>query len=289
MCLIWGVTWIALKFGIEEMPPLFFAAARFTVAGLVLSTILAAQGKLARPARADLPRLLACSLLMITGCYALLFWGMQFVASGLGGVIEMSLTPVALLGFALLLRDEQFRLARALAILLGVVGILVLFLPSLMKADGANSPIGIAAVSAAAAVYAWGAVLSRPLMARYTPTWLAAVTMIVGGLILLAIALAAEPDAPYYLTNPWPLPAFGGWLFLVIFGSLIGYTIYMHLLRVWGSSRSGSFAFLSSVVAVAAGYIVFDEPITPTSLAGMAILLVAAWLAMRPLKATPSE
>jgi drug/metabolite transporter (DMT)-like permease len=138
------------------------------------------------------------------------------------------------------------------------------------------------AVSSAAVVYGLGAVLSRPLNARYSSVWLAACTMVLGGSFLLIMSLAVEPDAVEVLRTIWPGRAIAAWLFLVLFGSLLGYTIYLHLLRVWGSSRSGSYAFISSVVAVIAGHIVFGEAITSSSMLGMIILMAAAWLAIRP-------
>ncbi|QAY79911.1 EamA family transporter [Sphingosinicella sp. BN140058] len=287
LCAIWGTTWIAMKFGIETVPPLLFAGTRFLAAGLVLAAGLAMRRSLALPALADVPRLLAVSLLVMTTCYGLLFWGVQYVSSGLAAVLEMSLTPVALLAFALLLGDERFSRRRAAAIALGVAGIVILFAPA-ATTEG-SSLAGLAAVSGAAIVYGWGAVLSRPLMARYSSLWLACVTMVIGGALLLGVALLVEPRAPAMLRTAWPAPAIGGWLFLVLFGSLLGYTIYLHLLRVWGSSRSGSYAFVSSVVAVAAGHLVFAEAVTRTQVAGMAVLLAAAWFAIRPDLARPER
>ncbi|PSJ39042.1 DMT family transporter [Allosphingosinicella deserti] len=280
LCAIWGTTWIAMKFGIETVPPLLFAGTRFLAAGLVLAALLALRRSLVVPAIADIPRLLAVSLLVMTTCYGLLFWGVQYVSSGLAAVLEMSLTPVALLAFALMLGDERFSRRRAAAIVLGVAGIVILFAPA-ATTEG-SSLAGLAAVSGAALVYGWGAVLSRPLMARYSSLWLACVTMVTGGALLLGISLLVEPRAPAMLQTAWPAPAIGGWLFLVLFGSLLGYTIYLHLLRVWGSSRSGSYAFVSSVVAVAAGHLVFGEDVSRTQVAGMAVLLAAAWFAIRP-------
>lgn len=286
LCLIWGLTWIAAKAGVAAVPPLLFGATRFVVAGLVLTGVLALRRSPILPARRDLPRLLAVALLIMTACYGLLFWGLQHISSGLAAVLEMSLTPVALLAFALLLGDEQFSLTRAGSIALGVVGIVVLFAPE-ARISGGLGIAGMAAVSGAAIVYGWGAVLSRPLMDRYSSTWLAAFTMVVGGGLLLIGSLLFEPRATAMLYAPWGAAALAGWWFLVLFGSLLGYTIYLHLLRVWGSSRSGTYAFVSSVVAVLAGHLVFDEPITASGMAGMAILLAAAWLAIRPEPAAP--
>ena len=281
LCLIWGTTWIAIKAGVDSAPPLLFAGTRFTVAGAVLAGVHAWKAGGALPARRDLARLLASSLLMITACYALLFWGVQFISSGLAGVLEMTLTPISLLFFALLLGDERFDIVRAGSIALGAVGIVILMLPSATEASNPNALVGCASVSAAAVAYGLGAVMSRTFQQRYSSLYLSAFMMVTGGGLLTAIALIFEPNARGLLAA-WPRQAVAGWLYLVIFGSLIGYPIYMHLLRVWGSSRSGSYAFVSSVVAVFAGMAVYGEELSVLSMAAMAVLLFAAWLAMRP-------
>lgn len=130
LCAIWGTTWIGIKAGIATVPPLMFAGTRFTTAGAVLWLAArrgAGGGRIARP---DLARTVVASLLMITLCYGALFWGMQHVDSGTAAVLEMSLTPIALMGFALLLGEERFDRRRIGAIALGVLGLLVLFGPT---------------------------------------------------------------------------------------------------------------------------------------------------------------
>ncbi len=283
MCLIWGLTWIAVKAGVAAVPPLIFAASRFTAAGLLLFGFLWVRGWPCRIARADWARMIAASLLMVALCYGLLFWGMLFVNSGTAAMLELSFTPVALLAFALALRHETFNVTRALAILLGVFGVAVLFGARSAGApgSGAMEPWGAAAVVVAAVVYGAGSVLSKPLLRAYSPALVAATTMLIGGLVLLACALILEPGSWDALKGRWGLAPWLGWLFLVVFGSLAGYTAYMHVLREWGASRAGSFAFVSPVIAVVAGYMVFGERISSVEAAGMAVMLLAAWLALR--------
>lgn len=282
LCLIWGTTWIAIKAGVEGVPPLLFAGTRFAVAGLVLAGLHLLMGGSLAIRRSDLARFGLAASLMVALCYGLLFWGTQFISSGLAGVLEMSLTPIALLFFAVLLGDERFDPARAASIVLGVLGILVLFMPALGGSMHARGLIGSVAVSAAAAAYGLGAVLSRPLGRTYSSLALSASMMVAGGVSLVMAALLFEPGARVMLGAAWPGAAVAGWLYLVLFGSLLGYPIYMHLLKVWGASRSGGYAFGSSVVAVLAGRIVFGEELDGRSLVAMTILLCAAWLAMRP-------
>jgi len=285
LCLIWGTTWIGIKAGVAAVPPLMFAGTRFTAAGAVLWLAACFGQAGGRIARRDWGRTAAASLLMITLCYGPLFWGMQHVDSGTAAVLEMSLTPIALMGFALLLGEERFDRRRAAAIALGTVGLAILFGPTAWSAWSASGGgwltlAGAAAVSSAALTYGWGSVVARPLLRAYPATLIAGVTTLVGGLALIAWSLAFEPGAATALTGRWGWAAWSGWLFLVLFGSLIGYTIFMRLLRDIGPTRSGAYAFVSPVIAVVLGIIAFGETVGLSDLAGMAVMLVAARLAM---------
>src|SRR4051812_13404081 len=95
MCLIWGLTWLAMKAGIAAVPPVVFAGTRF--AGGALIAFCYARGVPLPTARASLLRLAAVTLLMVVGTYGLLFWGMLFVRSGLSAVLDLAIVPMALL------------------------------------------------------------------------------------------------------------------------------------------------------------------------------------------------
>jgi len=287
LCIIWGSTWIGTKAGIEIVPPLVFAGTRFTAAGALLLLYALAKGETARCQINDGLRLGAVSLLMITLCYGPLFWGMQYIETGTAAVLEMSLTPIALLCFALMLREELIDVRRILAIALGVAGLVALFWPE-TPAGAAPRPeafqgaslLGGLAVASAAFTYGYGSVLARPLLRAYPALLLAGITTFIGGLGLLVIALIFEPGALSALSGNWGQIAWLSWFFLVIFGSLIGYTTYLRLLRDVGASRAGSYAFVSPVIAVALGAAFFAEKVTLLDVVGMTVMLSGAYLAM---------
>lgn len=282
LCVIWGMTWVATKEGISVVPPVLFAAYRFVAAGLCLYGFLILRRAPLAFHRRDWGRLLVVTLLMVAACYALLFWGMTFVNSGTAALLDLSLTPVALLAFAILHGEERFNRSRALAIGLGVIGLAVLFGPKAMAgARHAAELIGATAIVISAAAYAWGSVLVRPLLRAYPPTLMAASTTLIGGVILLIGSLALEPGARAAAGGDWGLRAWLGWAFMVLAGSLAGYTIFMRLLRTWGPSRAGAFAFVSPAVAVPLGMVWYGERLGPTDLIGMAVMLTAAFLAVR--------
>ena len=256
MCLIWGATWVATKEGISAVPPVLFAGYRFIAAVLCLYGLLLLRHTPLAFRRCDWPRLMAVTLLMVSACYSLLFWGMTFVNSGTAALIDLSLTPVALLIFAIAHGEERFNPQRALAIGLGVLGLAVLFAPKAMAgARHEGELIGGAAIIVSAFMYAWGSVLARPLLRAYPPTLMAAATTLIGGVVLLIGSLVLEPGARAAADGNWGVRAWLGWAFMVLGGSLAGYTIFMRLLKAWGPSRAGAYAFVSPAVAVPHGMV----------------------------------
>jgi len=123
-------------------------------------------------------------------------------------------------------------------------------------------------------------VLARPVLRTYPALFVAGLTTLVGGVALVAAALAFELGAVSALSGNWGTTAWTSWLFLVIFGSLIGYTTYMRLLRDIGASRAGSYAFVSPVIAVALGALFFSEQVTVLDVIGIIVMLSGAYLAM---------
>ena len=286
LCLIWGSTWVAIKVGINAVPPMFFAGSRFTVAGLLLLLMGAFRREPLGFTGGQLPRLVIISLLMISLCYGPLFWGMQYVNSGTAAVLELSLTPIALMCFALLLGEERWQPSRAWAIALGITGLSLLYGPeALSQATGEATATqrlwGIIAIATAAFTYGLGSVLAKPLLREHPPFMIAGGTTAIGGLFLLCYSFLFEDGASNAIYGGWGVGPWLGWGFLVVFGSLIGYTIFMRLLRDIGPSKAGSYAFVSPIVAVLLGALWFGEQASLLDLAAMSLMMMAAYLALR--------
>jgi drug/metabolite transporter (DMT)-like permease len=285
ICLIWGATWIALKFGIATVPPLIFAGTRFIVAGTALIGYLVWRHERLTVDRVDVPRLALATLTLVVGTYALLFWGTLYVSSGLSAVLNLATMPIALLSIGLVAGEETVSLRKGAAVLCGTVGLVILFAPRIAGSSTMGSPLellGATAVAGSAIAYALGSVLARPLLRRYSTALMSALTIFFGGLVLATVALAFEPGAVAALKGDWGATAWLGWLFLVLFGSLCAYTMYMRLLRDWGPARVGTYAFVSPIVAVLLGAAVFHERVSAVEGLGMAAMLVGAWLSLAP-------
>ena len=282
---IWGTTWIALKIGVTAVPPILYAGTRFVTAGAALLVLLRLQGGAMRIARADIGRFAAVTLLMIVAAYALLFWGATFVSTGLAAILDLAFMPTSLLVIGALLGEDRFTPWRAVGVAIGVVGLVMLFGPKAFAgvgAGGAMEVFGGGAIVVSALIYALGSVLARPLLRRYSPMLVSGVTTFAGGAVLLGGALWLEPGARAAMAGRWGLPAWLGWGFLVLFGSLVAYTAFLVLVREWGAARAGAYAFVSPIIAVALGVAVFGETVSVMDACGMAVMLAGAWLTLRP-------
>src|SRR5256885_1682728 len=124
MSLIWGATWIATKAGLAAVPPFFFGAARYVLVSAVLVFVVR---DMAAVFRGRALRLITTGMLVVVATYAFIYWGMQYVASGVSGLVNMSMNPVCLFGLAILLRQERPTWRHALALVFGIGGLVLLF------------------------------------------------------------------------------------------------------------------------------------------------------------------
>ena len=287
MSLIWGATWIATKAGLAAMPPFFFGAARYV---LVSAVLLFVVRDLRVVFRGRALRLIITGMLVVVATYAFIYWGMQYVASGVSGVVNMSMNPVCLFGLAILLGQERPTWRHALALVFGIAGLGLLFSGKATMTGDTMELWGAAALVAGSLAYCLGSVFSRPLLDQITPLQLTAAQGLVGAIGLTALSLVVEPvsGATFVaLLTPAPL---AGLLFLVVCGTFIAYIIFLRLMRDWGASRAGLYSFVSPVVALILGAVVYGEPLTWREIAGAAIMLLAAWIAIsnRPPEPPPA-
>jgi drug/metabolite transporter (DMT)-like permease len=287
LCFVWGTTWLAMKVGIATVPPGLFAGVRWSVAGLVLLGIRRARGEIVRPPPRLVVRLVIVSVLMITLNQVIQLYGLKYITAGLAAVISSALTPIALLGFSVASGQEGLSRRQIFAIALGVIGVMVLFGPAALAGTLDGWEIGGAiAVITGCLCYSYGSVMARPMMRTLAPVQMAGLTDLIGGGILLASSLIFEPGAWDALAFDWGWKAWVAWLYLLVPGALISTTMYFLLVRDWGASKTGTYAFISPVIAVIVGCTWFDEKLDWGDLVGMVLMLGAAGLALRSASST---
>ena len=283
ICFVWGTTWLAMKIGIATVAPGVFAGLRWTIAGALILGFRWCRGQRVMPPPRLIPRLVFVSVVLITLNQIIQLYGLKYITAGLGAVISSALTPIALLVFSVAAGQERFSSRQLGAIGVGIVGVLTLFGPAAIAGTlDVWEMIGAALVTIGVLCYTAGSVMTRPIMRTLEPVQLAGLTDLIGGLVLLFSSLAIEPGARESMGLQWGWPAFLAWLYLLVPGALMSTTMYFLLVRDWGASRPGTYAFISPVIAVVIGCSFFNEKLDWGDAVGMTLMLGAAGLAMRP-------
>lgn len=282
LCVVWGSTWIAMKSGTAAVPPGLFSGLRWITAGIVLLAIVRFREGALRLPWGMANRVVLVALLLITSNQFFMLYALRYVGSGLGAVINCALTPLSLLGFAVAMRQERINRRIVAAMALGVLGIFMLFGPAALagRLDGLVL-LGAVGIICGTLTYSAGSVLARPLLGTVSPLLLAGVIDVVGGVFLLVFSLAFEPGSIAALDLRWGWGPWGAWLFLVGPAAIGASTIFLVLVRDWGATKAGSFAFVSPIIAVLLGLFISGEALHPIDAVGMVLMLGGAWVALR--------
>jgi drug/metabolite transporter (DMT)-like permease len=275
---IWGSTYLALRIAVAEIPPFFLMGTRFITAGVLLFVFLKLRGA-AWPTRTQWLHSLIVGGLMLGGGMGLVAFAEQWVSSSLAAAL-VATAPLWVAIFSSLGGQWPSRLEWA-GIVVGFAGVVLLNLEGEMRAN----PLGALAMLLSPIFWATGSVLSRKL--NLPPGAMGTATeMLTGGPVLMLMsALSREQPAPV------SGGAFGAWLYLVTFGSLIAFSAYMSLIRTVRPALAISYAYVNPVVALALGMALLDERITPVGLVGIAVILVGVIFitAIRPPREKESQ
>jgi drug/metabolite transporter (DMT)-like permease len=271
--LVWGSTYLAIRYAIEGFPPLLSGGLRFAAAAVLMLGYLAVR----RPAvlRATRPQLATATvsgILLLAGGNGLVTVAEQRVDSGLAALL-IACVPLWIVILRLLLRDRPGP-ATALGVLIGLAGVALIFLPG---GSGGTDP-GYAALTVLAALsWAVGSLLVtlRPVPAD--PLTLTTVQMAAGSLVLL-VAAAARGELARFAPGDAPGSAWFALCYLVVFGSLVAFTAYVWLLGNAPVSIVATYAYVNPAVAVLLGALVAGERLTGSALAGGLVILAAVAL-----------
>lgn len=274
-CVLWGSTWLAVEVGLRDLPPLLFAGARMTLAGLLLAPLALRRGA-PRLGRREWGFAAWVALLQMALPYGLNFAAQQWTPSGLSAVFFATFPIWIAILAAALLPGEPLTPARILAALLGVAGIAVLELPRLggLALTGGVA-LGGALIVLAAAVSALANVLIRRSGQALPPLSLSFAQAMVAGPVLLAASALLERGRPAALT----LRAAGAVAYLAVFGTCITYLGLYWLLSRVSITAIGAIPLFDTAIAVLLGAAVLGEQLSWHVAAGAALVLLAGALA----------
>lgn len=274
---IWGTTWAAIRVGLEDLPPFTGACLRFAVASLVL---LAAGRVLRVPlgaTRVERRLWLSNTLFNFLGAYGVVYWAEQYIPSGLAAVLFATFPLFVALLAHFFLPGERLTAAGAVGVLTGFGGVALLFSEDLAGLGGPRAIWAAALMVVSPLAAAVGQILIKRWGEGVHPISLTAVPMGLAAVVLGAVAWLVERGRPVALTPA----AVGSVLYLALVGSALAFSLYFWLLAGMRASRVALIAFLTPVVAVLVGVVLFGEPVTWRVAAGTAAVTGGVLLAVR--------
>jgi drug/metabolite transporter (DMT)-like permease len=274
--LIWGSTWLAIKLGLEAMPPFLSAGMRFAIAAGILAALSWGRGiPLPRGGRTH-AGLLALGFLNFVVNYGAVYWGEQYVSSGLTAVLFATYPLFVLLIAHATIGSERITPRKAVGVLLGFAGVFVIFRSDLALADP-RAALAAAVILVSPVASALTSVGIKKWGHDLHPYTLTALPMAYGAVALTAIGLTFE-DAR---AIEWTLAAVGSLAFLSLFGSVIAFVLYYRLLKVVSVSLLALVSYAFPIVAVVLGWLVLGERLAGSTLLGAAAVLagiaIATW------------
>jgi drug/metabolite transporter (DMT)-like permease len=277
LCLIWGSTWLFIKLGLADLPPVSFAGIRFVVAAAVLWGIVAIR-------RTPLPKgFRAWGFLALTGSlvfsvnYGLLFWGEERTSSGLAAVLQATIPAFGLVVAHLLLPNDRMTLPKVLGVGLGIAGVAVIFSDRTTLA-GPDALRGAIAIVVGALAAATSNVLVKARGNAFDPVVLAAVQMSFGLLPLVVVGRVLEGSP---LAFHWTPRAVVSLLYLAVVGSVVAFLVFYWLLRRMDVTKVLLVSLVTPVLAVALGAVTLHERLGAPAFVGTAMILAGVFLGAR--------
>jgi drug/metabolite transporter (DMT)-like permease len=285
VCIVWGSTYLAIRIGVQELPPLLFAGVRFLIAGALLAGLVRLTGGRLPARRRDWGVLAVVGLFLLLGGNAVVVWAEQFVESGPASVFVAAVPLWAAFFDAMIPGGSTvFTWRVGLGLALGFFGSALLagISPNDLLGADLKGPI---ALTLASASWALGSVYSKRRPTESSPYAASAVQMLVGGAAITLLGLLGGEAADWHTTSR----GLGALAYLVVFGSIVGFTAYAYALRHASATVVGTYAYVNPVVAVLLGWLVLGEAVTSRTIAAMVLILGAVLMIQLAPKRGPRD
>jgi drug/metabolite transporter (DMT)-like permease len=276
---VWGSTYLAIAVAIDTLPPFLMAAARFSLAGVILLGWMRWRNPeaLQRPSVRELRDSAIVGALLLGGGMGLVAWGELTIPSGITAVV-VALMPVWVAIFGRALFGERLPRIAAIGIVVGFVGVAILVGPTAIGTPGALDAAGVLAILTSPIAWSLGSLYashrarlpSHPLVAT-------GVQMLAGSVVLLTLAIATGEPATFE-PGAISVPSIAAFLYLTIIGSVLAFTTFGWMIRVAPLPLVATYAYVNPVIAVILGAIILAEPIEPRTLIAGAIIVGAVAL-----------
>ncbi len=274
LCLIWGTTWIFIKVGLSDLPPITFAASRFLLAVAILLPVIWIRD-LPWPRSASEWKLIALTgFLQFSLNYSSVFWAEQHISSGLAAVLQAMITVFGLLLAWIFLPAEKITALKIFSVFLGIAGVAVIFIEQL-QIESVMAFAGCVAIVAGAYAAAQASILIKARGSSLHPASLVCTQMICGLPAILIYALVAEGNP---LEFNWTWKAIACVFYLTVPGTIAAFWLYYWLLSRIESTKAMMISLVTPLIAVLIGAIFLGERLPPQTLVGGVLIISSVGL-----------
>jgi drug/metabolite transporter (DMT)-like permease len=270
---VWGSTFLAIRVGVRDVPPFLLAGMRFFAAGIVLYAWMRAKGT-SSPSGREWASASLLAVLIFVMDYGLLFWAEQRVPSGIAAVMMATIPVFMTLAEILVLRTQRLTPRLGFALLIGIGGVAVLVG---REAGFGEKPIetsGAIALLVAGISWSVAAVFTRKLRLPESKVMSSGAQMLAGG-ILLTLTAAMLGEFRCFHIEAVSIRAWLALTYLIIAGSIVGFTAYVWLIHHESPTKVGTYAYVNPVVAVLVGYFLGGEALGARTVVGTLLVLVS--------------
>jgi drug/metabolite transporter (DMT)-like permease len=282
VCILWGTTWLASKKGVTYMPALQMTGMRQLIAGILYVGFFLYK-KTPLPKGKEWTPILVLTVLNFMLSNALSTWAVKYISAGLGSIMG-AIFPLWLVIIGLFASKEKLPRQALIGLLLGFLGVCIIFYDHLNDFLNADFRFGIALSLIATWTWAFATLYTKKQAVNFNPYFSLGLQMVISGICLFSFT-HINGTAIQISAIPWQ-----SWVsiaYLIIFGSLIAFICYLYALQNLPTEQTSIYAYINPIVAVLCGWIVFGEKITVFITVGGLVTLLGVYLVNKAFKAVP--
>jgi drug/metabolite transporter (DMT)-like permease len=274
LCLIWGSTWIFIKLGLRDLPPITFAGIRFLFAAAILWVFVFARRRPLPKTPGDWLKLAWAGCIAIALNYGLIFWGEQRINSGLAAVLQAMIPVFGLIFAHYYLPSERVTARKLVGVAIGVAGVGLIFYDQ-MKIEGTAAMQGSLALILSSICVAYTNVFIKARCQHIDSSVIAAGQMGWGVIPLLTVASVWEGNPFDHHWSRWSILSLA---YLVLIGSVLAFLLYFWLVTKIEITKTMLISLVTPVTALLLGWMALDERLSWRIAVGSSAILVGIWL-----------
>jgi drug/metabolite transporter (DMT)-like permease len=276
VCIIWGTTYLAIRVGVEHLPPMLFAGVRWIIAGIIFILLLRFNGK-RLPAKKDLIHISVIGISLIGIGNGLVVTGEQFIGSGLAALL-ITTVPFWVAGMeALIPTGPKINFTILFGLALGLFGVTLIFNGDWLQLLNSSHLLGVLCILGAVMAWSFGTVYSKYKKVGVHPLMSAAVQMLIAGSAQTILGLSLG-EASHISLHPEGISSF---VYLIIVGSIFGYGSYMYAIEHLQLSLVATYAYINPVIALFLGWLILGETLNVTIIIAAAIIILGVIIVKR--------